>query len=168
MVALHVIVLRIGYPVLHCINFTVAYICFKLSQSLLTQVGPNNIIILFLLFQEKSCVLKRMPPRQHWQPWIISDIESSQSATVLAQSGKLSIGVSCAQPNPQAVGDELNAVVLSSTSRSEWDVASNCLTVRVPAGLVAKPGHAPSNGGTTTEEKAAIPVSWFYEVKGIF
>lgn len=40
----------------------------------------------------------------------------------------------------------------------ERGITPDCLTVRVPAGLVAKTGHVPPNGGTTSEEKASIPV----------
>lgn len=46
----------------------------------------------------------------------------------------------------------------------EWSTESDCLTVRVPAGLVAKAGHVPSNGGTASEEKASLPVSLLYSI----
>lgn len=54
--------------------------------------------------------------------------------------------------------DALSEVVLNKAT-CEWGIAADCLTVRVPAGLVAKAGHVPPNGGTTSEEKASIPVS---------
>jgi hypothetical protein len=49
--------------------------------------------------------------------------------------------------------------VVFDEATCEWGIAPDCLTVRVPAGLVAKAGHVPPNGGTTSEEKASIPVS---------
>lgn len=55
-------------------------------------------------------------------------------------------------------GDALSEVVFDEAT-CEWGIAPDCLTVRVPAGLVAKAGHVPPNGGTTSEEKASIPVS---------
>lgn len=58
-----------------------------------------------------------------------------------------------------SAGHALDAVVLKRTT-CEWGAASSdCLTVRVPAGLLAKAGHVPPNGGTAAEEKASIPVS---------
>lgn len=61
----------------------------------------------------------------------------------------------------RSLGDALSAVVFDEAT-CEWEIAPDCLTVRVPAGLVAKAGHVPPNGpngGTTSEEKASIPVS---------
>ncbi|KYB26763.1 hypothetical protein TcasGA2_TC031197 [Tribolium castaneum] len=52
--------------------------------------------------------------------------------------------------------DALSEVVFDEAT-CEWGIAPDCLTVRVPAGLVAKAGHVPPNGGTTSEEKASIP-----------
>lgn len=59
-------------------------------------------------------------------------------------------------------GYELDAVVLKRTTCEWGTVSSDCLTVRVPAGLVAKAGHVPPNGGTAAEEKASIPVRIFF------
>lgn len=55
--------------------------------------------------------------------------------------------------------DNAPGVVVLKGATCEWGTEPDCLTVRVPAGLVAKAGHVPPNGGTTSEEKASIPVS---------
>lgn len=57
------------------------------------------------------------------------------------------------------LSDALGGEVVPQEATCEWGTAPDCLKVRVPAGLVAKAGHVPPNRGTTSEEKASIPVS---------
>lgn len=58
--------------------------------------------------------------------------------------------------------DDVPGIVVLKGATCEWGTEPDCLTVRVPAGLIAKAGHVPPNGGTTSEEKASIPVSHLF------
>lgn len=59
-----------------------------------------------------------------------------------------------------SAGNALSEVVYRRTT-CEWGTDQERLTVRVPAGLVAKAGHVPPDGGTTAEENASVPVRYF-------
>ncbi|KAG5873072.1 hypothetical protein JTB14_035364 [Gonioctena quinquepunctata] len=56
-----------------------------------------------------------------------------------------------------AINKKAESILQARATTCEWEV-SDCLTVRVPAGLVTKAGHVPPNGEAASEEKASIPI----------
>lgn len=88
---------------------------------------------------------RRDRPRRRWWPIAVRGVLLNQTVWVLKHMHWV-----------------LGVVLKGATC--EWSTESDCLTVRVPAGLVAKAGHVPSNGGTASEEKASLPVSLLYSI----